>query len=119
MVVVLTLAAVYTQAAQHPAVAGALRGMGAVSAGLIVAMGIKLLPALTRNPMGRMAGWATAAATLLAVGGWRLSMVVVVGVAGPLSVAWAWRQLRHSDTGAGGDAPRKTHPKEDSDRGLS
>lgn len=91
--IVLTLAALYAQTAQIPAVSGALRGMAAVSAGLIVAMGLKLLPALARNPIGQLAGVSIAAATLAAVGGARLSMVMVVGLLGPLSIAWAWRRL--------------------------
>ncbi len=102
LLIVLLLAVVYAQAAHHPAVAGALRGMGAVSAGLIVAMGLKLLPALGRNPMGLGAALAVSALTLLAVGAWRWSMVSVVGVLGPLAVLWAWwrigpAQLRRSE----------------------
>jgi hypothetical protein len=38
-------------------VAGALKGMGAVAAGLIVGTALKLTPALRMNPMG---GWACA-----------------------------------------------------------
>lgn len=94
LVVVLVLAAVYSQTAEMPAVAGALRGMGAVSAGLIIAMGLKLMPALLRNPAG---AWACATAGLVtgvAVGVLRWPMVTVVGVVGPLAVGWAWWRLR-------------------------
>ena len=52
LLVVLALALVYAQFAANPNVAGALRGMGAVAAGLITATGLKLLPALRRNVMG-------------------------------------------------------------------
>ena len=52
LVVVLCLALVYTQFSDHPGVAGALRGMGAVAAGLIAATGIRLLGALKANPLG-------------------------------------------------------------------
>ena len=38
-----------------PAVQGALRGMGAVSAGLICGTGLRLVPALRSNAMGRLA----------------------------------------------------------------
>jgi chromate transporter len=51
MVVVLSLAALYAPIAQTPAALGALRGMGAVCAGLIAATGLKLLPALAGNPL--------------------------------------------------------------------
>ena len=43
LLVVLGLALVYAQFAGNPQVAGALRGMGAVAAGLITATGLKLL----------------------------------------------------------------------------
>jgi chromate transporter len=51
MVVVLMLVMVHDRFADNPAVAGALRGMAAVSAGLIGAAGLKLSTSLTRNPM--------------------------------------------------------------------
>ena len=52
LVVVLLLALVYAHYAAHPGVAGALRGMGAVSAGMIAATGLKLAGALTTNVLG-------------------------------------------------------------------
>ncbi|HWJ96095.1 MAG TPA: chromate transporter [Telluria sp.] len=51
LVVVLLLAALHGRFADHPAVAGALRGMAAVSAGLIAGAGLKLSAALARNPI--------------------------------------------------------------------
>jgi chromate transporter len=52
LVIVLLLAAGYNRFADDAAIAGALRGMGAVAAGLMFAMALKLLAALRRNPMG-------------------------------------------------------------------
>ena len=52
LLVVLALALVYAGFASNPQVAGALRGMGAVAAGLITATGLKLLPALRKNVLG-------------------------------------------------------------------
>jgi chromate transporter len=52
LVVLLLLALIYAQFASHPGVAGALRGMGAVAAGLIAATGLKLISALKTNPLG-------------------------------------------------------------------
>ncbi|BDT67936.1 hypothetical protein os1_21150 [Comamonadaceae bacterium OS-1] len=52
LLVVLALALVYAQYAEHPAVIGALRGMGAVAAGLICATGLRLLRAVRRHVMG-------------------------------------------------------------------
>ena len=51
LVIVLILSVLYTHYAFHPAVAGALKGMGAVSAGLFVGTGLRLAPALRKNPM--------------------------------------------------------------------
>ncbi len=52
LVIVLIITALYTEFAGNPMVAGALKGMGAVSAGLIIGSALKLVPTLKRNPMG-------------------------------------------------------------------
>jgi chromate transporter len=52
MLVVLSLGFAYGLVADNPHVAGALRGMGAVAAGLITATGLKLMPALKKHPLG-------------------------------------------------------------------
>lgn len=69
MLVVISLTLVYTQFAANPAVAGALRGMGAVAAGLVAGMGLKLSGTLRKHPLGRWycAGLAIAAFVLVAV----------------------------------------------------
>jgi chromate transporter len=51
LVIVLLITVLYMQYSMHPAVAGALKGMGAVSAGLIIGTGLKLAGALKTNPM--------------------------------------------------------------------
>jgi chromate transporter len=51
LVLVLLLVILHDQFSDNPAVAGALRGMAAVSAGLIGAAGLKLSVALAKNPM--------------------------------------------------------------------
>jgi chromate transporter len=52
MIIVLLLALAYGHYANDPAVVGALRGMGAVAAGLIIATGLKLFPTLKSNSLG-------------------------------------------------------------------
>ena len=52
LLIVLLIALLYAQYASHPGVTGALRGLGAVAAGLIVATGLKLTPALKKNVLG-------------------------------------------------------------------
>ena len=69
MLVVISLTLVYSQFAANPAVAGALRGMGAVAAGLVAGMGLKLAGTLRKHPLGKWycAGLAIAAFVLVAV----------------------------------------------------
>ncbi|MBW7861932.1 MAG: chromate transporter [Rhodocyclaceae bacterium] len=85
LVIVIVLAAFYNQFAGHAAIAGALRGMGAVSAGLMIAMACRLLPTLRANPMGPLwcALFAGLAIALVAVLHLPLLWVVpMLGVAG-------------------------------------
>jgi chromate transporter len=91
--IVLALAILYTHFAQHPVVAGALRGMGAVAAGLVLSTGLKLVPALRRSPLGPHAAFAFAALTFAAIALLRLPLVAVLLVLGGFSCAWAWRRL--------------------------
>ncbi len=92
LVIALTLAALYAQFAAVPVVAGALRGMGAVAAGLVIAMAVKLLSTLARNPLGRGLCLLALAATLAAVGWLRWPMAyAVLGVGGTAVLAAWWR----------------------------
>ena len=94
LLLVLVLAAFHAQYAGHPAVAGALRGMAAVSAGLIAATGFKLSTALAKSPIALpwSAGIAAAAFVLLA---WlRVPLIWVLPPLGGLGCVLAWRSLR-------------------------
>lgn len=51
LVIVLVLGVLYTRFGGNPQVAGALRGMAAVSAGMIAATGVKLAAALGKHPL--------------------------------------------------------------------
>jgi chromate transporter len=91
LAIVLTLAALYTRIASTPMAAGAIRGMGAVAAGLIFAMAIKLAPTLKRNPLPLALCAAAAFATWALVGGWRVPLAwVVLGLGGAMVVFAAW-----------------------------
>jgi chromate transporter len=91
---VLVLAA--TMAALHfgdvPAIGGALRGMGVVAAGLVLATAIRLAPGLGAHPLGRGTAIAFVAATVLmiAVLRWPLPLVVLALAAPGIALAW-WR----------------------------
>ena len=94
MVIVLALAALYAQFAQIPAVTGALRGMGAVAGGLVIATGLKLLRTFKRNPMGVPISVALAATILLATAWLRLPLVWMVLGLGGAAIVIAWSRLR-------------------------
>ncbi len=92
LLIVLGLAVVYQRFADQPQVAGALRGMGAVAAGLVIATAVKLARTLKRNPLGLPASCTLGAATLVMVGFLRWPMVGVVLGLGGLGMALAgWR----------------------------
>ncbi|BAL25620.1 chromate transporter [Azoarcus sp. KH32C] len=81
MLIVIALAASYEQLAVYPAIAGALRGMGAVAAGLILAMALKMLGTLRKNVMGRWLCAALGLTTLVAVIVFRVPLAwVVIGL---------------------------------------
>ncbi|GAB4089904.1 chromate transporter [Hydrogenophaga soli] len=90
LVVVLLLAVAFGGVADTPVAQGALRGMGAVAAGLIVATGIKLMSALRTNPMGMGACVGLAGITFVAVAvlHWPLAWVLL-GL-GSAACVWAW-----------------------------
>jgi chromate transporter len=94
LAIVMALTLVYARFADVPQVAGALRGMGAVAAGLVVSTALKLSATLRSNRMGRplcitIAALATAAIALL-----RWPLVWVILGLGSVACVLAWRSLR-------------------------
>ena len=94
LIVVLLMALAYSRFADHPGVAGALRGMGAVAAGLIIASGIKLVPALARHPLGRPACLLLAALCFGAVALMRLPLLYVLAGLGLLACVLTWTKIK-------------------------
>jgi chromate transporter len=95
LVIVLALTSLYGHLTQYPVVSGALRGMGAVAAGLVLATAFKLFGALRRNVMGRPACLAFTTATALAIAWLRWPMVWVIAALGIAAIAVArWRAQR-------------------------
>ena len=92
LLVVLALAVGYAQFAGHPAVAGALRGRGAVAAGLVAGTGLKLAAALRRHPLGLAPCALLAALTFIAMGLLRLPLFGVLPVLGGAAYAVTWRR---------------------------
>ncbi len=93
LLIVLALAAVFAGISDSPGVAGALRGMGAVAAGLITATGFKLIGALKTNVMGTVVCWSLAALTFAAIALLRVPLAWVLLSVGGLACAWTYRQL--------------------------
>ena len=90
---VLLLATLYASVQTLPVAQGALRGMGAVAAGLITATGLKLLPALKQNVVGTLVSIGSIAITIVAIAWLRLPLAWVLLGLGGLTCAWAYRQL--------------------------
>jgi chromate transporter len=93
LVIVLAMAALYAQFAALPMVSGALRGMGAVAAGLVLSTGLKLLTTLKRNAMGLPLCLALVAFTVIAMAWLRWPLAWVLPAVGTLAVAVAWRKV--------------------------
>ena len=93
LLLVLALAVAYAHYASHPAVAGALRGMGAVAAGLVGGVGLKLAMALRTHPLGRSVSALLVALTFAAMGLLRLPLIWVLPVLGGAACALTWRKL--------------------------
>ncbi len=92
LVVVLLLTMAALRFGDVPAIGGALRGMGVVAAGLVLATAIRLSPGLQANPLGRWAAFGFVAATVGAIALLRLPLPLVVLVLGGAGIALAaWR----------------------------
>lgn len=99
MVLVLLLAALYGSVADSAVAQNALRGMGAVAAGLIAATGIKLIGALDKNAMGMAVCVFLAVLTFIAIGLLRWPLLwVLLGIGGGACL-WAYRVLSDVDAG--------------------
>ena len=92
-ILILVLAVLFSSFGALPEVQGALRGMGAVVAGLIAASAMKLVGTLKENAMGLTVCSAVIAAGFVAVGLLRIPLVWVLVVLGGMAWFWAWRQL--------------------------
>jgi len=100
LVIVLALAALYVEFAQVAAVAGALRGMAAVAAGLIIGTALRLAASLRGTPIGSFAAVALATASFVAVALLRWPLVWVLLALGSVGMAWAWWRIAAQERSA-------------------
>jgi chromate transporter len=94
LAVAMLMALVYTHYAAHPAVAGALRGLSAVTAGLVAATGLKLFSALEQNPLGMPACLVVALACFTGVALLHWPAAYVLFGVGGASCLLAFRRIR-------------------------
>lgn len=94
LLVVLGLTAVYGRFADVPAVAGALRGMGAVAAGLVIVTSIKLLGTLRHNTLGLPLCLCLAALMAIGTGWLHWPLIWLLMGLGLVSCTLAWHRLR-------------------------
>ena len=93
LIVVLSIALLYAQYASHPGVIGALRGMGAVAAGLVVATGLRLASSLKSSVMGVALNTVLGLLGFVAVALLRWPLVYVLLGLGGAACVLAYRKL--------------------------
>ncbi|WP_308937353.1 chromate transporter [Duganella sp. CY15W] len=94
LLVVLVLAVLYAQYGNHPGVAGALRGMAAVTAGMIAATGLKLATALRTHPLPRWLTGLIAALCVVSVLVLRLPLAYTLFILGGAACVLTYRKLK-------------------------
>ena len=90
LVIVLVLTAAYAEFSRVAAVSGALRGMGAVAAGLIIATAIRLMTTLGGNRLGVPLAALFAALTFAMIAWLRWPLIWVIAGLGTTAVAIAY-----------------------------
>ena len=105
VLIVLALAVLFAGISDQPQVQGALRGMSAVAAGMIAAVGLKLLPSLKTNMLPALMQWAMIALTFVAIAVWHVRLIWVLLVIGGLGAVWAYRLLGQPQAAAPGLDP--------------
>ncbi len=93
LIVLLSIALLYAQYASHPGVIGALRGMGAVAAGLVVATGLRLASSLKNSAMGMALNGVLGLLGFVAVALLRWPLVYVLLGLGSVACVLAYRKL--------------------------
>ena len=93
LLLVLALAVVYARFSAQPAVAGALRGMGAVAAGLIAGVGIKLFASIRNHPLGRALCALLAGLTIVAMAMLHWPLYWILPVIGGAACVLTWRRI--------------------------
>jgi chromate transporter len=94
LLLVLVLAVLHAHYSHHPGVAGALRGMAAVAAGMIAATGLKLASALQRHPLPMWLTGLIAMLCVVLVLLLRLPLAYTLLILGSVGVTLTYRKLK-------------------------
>jgi len=94
LILMLLLGLLYSHYASDPQVLGALRGMGAVAAGLIIATGFKLSAALKKNPLGMLVCSALGFACFFCIALMHWPLVYVLIGLGGVACLLAYRKIK-------------------------
>ena len=90
MAIVLGLGVAWHEFGAHPSVRGALTGMSAVVAGLILATAAKMARSVPRHAIPI----ALSLVAFVGVGLMRLPLLAVIALVGPIGILLAWRERR-------------------------
>jgi len=93
LIIVLLLALLHARIGDHPGMAGAFRGMAAVSAGMFGAAALKLSASLARNPLPLPCSIALGTAGFVLVALLRVPLVYVLLGVGGLGCVLCYRRL--------------------------
>jgi len=93
LAIVLLLALTYSHFSEHPGLAGALRGMAAVSAGLIAATGLKLAGALKNHPLPLPWSIFLCLASVLLIACLRWPLLYALLGVGSIGCLLTWRRI--------------------------
>jgi len=94
LAIVLALTVAYAEFARVPVVSGALRGMGAVAAGLVIATAFKLMGTLRTNKLGPLLAAVFSILTFVLIALLRWPLIWVLAGLGSLAIAIAWWRWR-------------------------
>ena len=94
LIIALTLTVLYDHFSRYAAVAGALKGMGAVAAGLIIGTALKLLGSIDKSVLTPTLTVVIAVVVFVAVGVLRWPLLWVLLGMSTVGTWWAHRQLQ-------------------------
>jgi len=94
LLIVLVLATVYNQFSDVALIAGAVKGMGAVAAGLIGAVGLKLFASIKTSPVGKLGFTAVSIISFVMVALLRIPLMWTIACVGIPSIYWTYWRLR-------------------------